>query len=218
MTAFTQEAVDLGIKERALSLGKKLGTVVDISTIKIPNNATHTYVGWDGSRVVDTEEDLPPYSEEFGSCIAVLAKGFKDQLNKPSYLALHHVFLYPERFNNTLKNLVGKVKNGTIEIFISGGKHSVRDHLQQIKQIIRLFTKNFPDVQFKTVDKTFGIADLGQLNKIVREICYPETCGLAYVGFDDQYRPFQVVNSTCNHPFNKNEIEKVKWLVLPEFY
>lgn len=213
LTAFTVEALELGVKERALSLHKKLGDVIDIKEITIPNQTTHQFVGWDGGRVSEVDKDLPLFSSEFGSCIAILARAFEDHSKKPSFTALHHVFMQPLSFNQTLKKLQEKISAGTIEIFISGGiQIESGEYLREIYSVIDKRRKKNKEITVEVCDDTFGIGDLGQPHKVVKEMCYAECVGVFHAGFNAQHAPFQVIDMTNNHPFDKATITKIFWL------
>lgn len=209
LTAFTQEALDLGAKERAMSLKKKLGNVIDIKNIKIPNKNTHSYVSWDNGKISEVGKDLPPYSSEFGSCIPVLARGIKEGFSQPSHVSLHHVDQEPDRFCKTLENLAKKIEKGTLEIFISGGLGASKRQYENTCDYIEECEEKYKNIKFKIVEDTFRICDLGQPNKVVQGICYPESCGLSYAGFDELQRPFQIVDISRHH--HTDSVEKVIW-------
>lgn len=73
-----------------------------------------TYVGWDQGKVVEVSKESLLYSEQFGPCLAVLARGYKDGSDEPNYLALHHVFYDTSRLLDTLNDLVQRVGRGTV--------------------------------------------------------------------------------------------------------
>lgn len=212
-TAFTLEALQYGIKERALALDKEIGEVIDISQVTIPNNETHIPVGWDSFRISEVGKDRPPYSKEFGPCIAILARAFVKNSTTPSYLAVHHVFMQPHHFENTLKALEEKMTRGTIQIFITAGmqKESGPDRSTLIDIIDERRMQN-PEIDIELSDDTFGIADLGSMHKVVKGMCYQETCGVGYVGFNEQFAPFQIVSLTAKHNFDLNSIDRILWI------
>lgn len=212
LTAFTQEALDFGVRERMIFLNKKLENVIDLKEIKIPNDKTYTYVGWDEGRISDVEKELLLYSTEFTSCIAVLARAFKKNSDKASHIALHHVFLKPKNFSETLSMLERVIKAGTIEFFISSGLKSTENNKEEIYIIINEFSKKYINIEFKIIEDIFGICDLGEPNKVIEGIPYPETCGLDYAGFDELQRPFQVIGVTCDRGGDKGPIEEIIWL------
>lgn len=209
LTAFTQEALDLGAKERALFLKRKLGNVIDLNDIKIPNKTTHTYVSWDNGKISEVGKELLVYSTEFGSCLAVLARATKEGSSQPSHIALHHVDQEPSRLCKTLEKLAKQIEKGTLEIFISAGMQLSKTQYEDTCDYIEECEEKYKNIRFKIVEDTFRICDLGQPNKVVDGICYPETCGLSYAGFDELLRPFQIVDITRNH--NTGSVEKVIW-------
>lgn len=207
LTAFTQEAIFFKVQERAISLGKQLGEVIDISKITIPEHNS-SFVGWDKGKVSQVGTELPLYTTELGPCIAILARAFQET-DQVSHTAVHHVFMAPDKFSDTLKNLVEKTVKGTIEIFISGGNSDSREDCNKIISIIKQFQQRYLDIQFIIAENLFGLCELGVPYKVNSSGYYPESCGLKYTGFNDEHLPCQVIDVSKNRDC---EADKVIWL------
>lgn len=151
-------------------------------------------MGWDEGKVVNLEKDQPLYSTEFGPCVAVLARGYKDNSNLPTHLALHHVFTSPSYLKDTLSELIKQMGSGKVEVFISGGQKTSQSYLEEIQSIVKKSaTKN---CQTAIIDNTFRIANLGTVFKCSNR-CYPMTPGISYVGFTSKHQnPVQIVDAT----------------------
>ncbi len=197
-TAFTEGALELGVPERASTLNKKIGSIIELQALEIPRETTHTYVGWDEGKVVEAK-DPPLYSTAFASCVAVLARAIPDGDDQPSHLAMHHVFLKPQNLSATLKTLAEKVEKGKIEIFISAGLSDFIYLYHEIPKMIAQCQEQYPNHQFEIKDNTFGIADLGVAKKLINGQYYQEQCSVIYAGFDRQHRPYEVVHISNNH-------------------
>lgn len=212
ITAFTKEALDLGVKERSISLNKQLGKVIDINQVQILNEASGIFVNWDSGRIVEGKTVRPLYSTDFLPCIAVLARAFPKNAKNPSHLLIHHVFQHSEYFSTTLTALVNKInKQGKIQLFISGGKEISEHRKEELYNIIENQKKNAKHVELEIAHDSFGICDLGQLGKEIGGKIYSESCLLSYVGFNDQQMPYQIVDVTCNHPYDKTKLQSVRW-------
>jgi hypothetical protein len=216
LTAFDEEALCLKVKDRAEQLQKNLGKVVGIKEIKatrIIDKSDSNYVSWDHGKVVEVRDGMSlPFSTEFGCCIAVLARAFKEKTPQPSYVALHHVWECPNEFEGTLQTLVDATKKGTIQFFISGGMQFTKNRLERIEKIINKFVQRYPDINFEIEDNTFGIADLGNPYKITLEgMAYPTVCSLCYVGFDERQHPFQIINLVDDHNIDPITVREVRW-------
>jgi hypothetical protein len=154
-----------------------------------------TYVGWDQGKVVEVSKENLLYSEQFGPCLAVLARGYKDGSDEPNYLALHHVFFDTSRLLDTLNDLVQRVGRGTVEVFISGGMEMSERSYREVHDIIKKSATK--ECSTNVVDDTFRIADLGTVYKCT-DRCYDMSNGIDYVGFDSSphHNPIQVIGIT----------------------
>lgn len=150
-------------------------------------------VGWDQGAIIEAGSETSIFSKEFSTCIAVLARGYKQNSDTPHYLALHHVFSNPHLFQKTLEDLVEKVQSGVIEIFISGGESATANNEKAIVNIINNVEPK--DCKISICDNTFGITDLGDFYKISKSRFYPMSVGLSCVGISfTNPNPVQVVN------------------------
>lgn len=97
---FTRDALAFDMQQRASTYGRNLGDVVDITKIDIPaaDNETHTYVGWDESKISEVGKDKTLYTTQLSVCIAVLSRAFKEGSSTPSHTALNHVWVHPKQF------------------------------------------------------------------------------------------------------------------------
>lgn len=177
---------------------------------KFPSDQ-ETYVGWDQGKVVELATEKPLYSKEFGSCVAVLARGYKGHSELPTHLALHHVFSSPALLTKTLSDLVNRVSVGTVEIFISGGIDLTQDFRKKIYDIIK--KAQTADCKIAVLDDTFGIADLGTAYKCTERSCFPMSPGISYTGFvSPEQNPVQIISLRDEHKdVLESDIRTVQW-------
>lgn len=194
-TGFTEKALLAGLE-------KKIPDYYNIKKIPLiegqfPVEGSETYVGWDQGKVVNLASEKPLYSTEFGPCVAVLARGYKDNSKFPSHLALHHIFTTPSKLTDTLRELIKQIGAGKVEVFISGGQKMSQSYHEEIQNIIKKSaTKN---CQIAIVDNTFRIADLGTVYKCSNK-CYPMNPGIPYVGFTSKHQnPVQIIGVSDSH-------------------
>lgn len=198
ITAFTPNAWDsIYYKEET----KKFKNI-EFSDISIPDEGTHQFVsGIDQEKIAEVGKDRPLASKKIGINIAVLALAYKEDSQEPSHIALHCVNQAPQQLTQTLQALVEKIKIGTIRIFMTGTKKTPEySRLQYYSGVIHPEggPKRLSDACFEVQDI---ISDLKKKNTNIKFINCPTTfnicdtsCTLAYVGFDAQLRPFQIVN------------------------
>lgn len=210
-TGFTKGALLIGCPDK---IPHNYNTeIVPIEERQYPDKEKETYVGWDQGKVVDLSLEKSLYSKEFGTCVAVLARGYRENSDVPTHLALHHVFTSPAKLTETLNKLVDQVGSGPIEIFISGGMEETRPFREQIHKIIEdSQTENCP---IKVLDDTFGIADLGTAYICTKSgLSYPVTTGILYAGFTSEHQnPLQIIKANDQGlDIPHSEIDKIMWI------
>ncbi len=210
ITTFTQDALAFKTEERMAAMGKKITEAVPIENITIPSFQTHTMVGWDAGKVVDVTQQPPLYTKEIGPCIGVLARLFEGET--VTHTALHHIFCNPEELKNTLKTLIEKTKEGTIEFFITGGDASSIGNYNKVIKIIEKLREEHLNVNMIIQEDLFRVADLGKPCKLTQEkMLYRESCGLQFAGFDEQHRPYQIVDVSSDRPCKEKNFTRI-WL------
>lgn len=211
-TVLTTTAAKLGTQKRVNALFPNAANA-NICQITIPKEETHQYVAMDQGRVA-TFNEKPLYSEQFGSCLAILSRAFKSKETSVSHLSLNHIYLTPAKFKQTLTELVNKIeKAGVVEIFISGGTRETREDLQQIQAIISETKKEFPNVSFLEKSSTFGIANHEYYLFDDQKRVHQGSCGIAYAGFDQAGNPYQIIDVA--HPSfkaNLGDNPYVRWM------
>ncbi len=205
-TGFTKGALFIGCPDKIPYTTQ----IVPIEEELYPDRNKETYVGWDQGKVVDLSLEKPLFSTEFGSCVAVLARGYREDSNLPTHLALHHVFSSPTKLTGTLNKLVDQVGSGKIEIFISGGMKETKEFRKQIRKIIE--NSQTENCRIEVLDDTFGIADLGTAYKRADQY-YPVTTGILYAGFTSEYQnPLQIIKTNDQYSdIPDSEIKEIKW-------
>lgn len=169
------------------------------------------YVGWDQGHVMQTVNNPFLHSKEFGSCIAVLARGSQDKANKKvDHLALHHIFTNADLAKKTLSDLIGKVQQGTVEIFISGGTLELKNLKEDLEAVIATLQKEHPSCEVTVKGDTFGICDIGQVyvittQNMIHSLGRP---GLSYAGFDIHQNPFQIINVENSQDIDLSTVKK----------
>jgi hypothetical protein len=201
---FTEDALKYGVNERIIYPIHSIPFNADEVPLK-----DATFVGWDRGKVIEISKENSIYSKEYSSCVAVLARGYKEKSEIPTHAALHHVFANPESLAGTLEELVKQVGTGEVEVFISGGMKQTKHYRELIQEIIRSSeTKN---CKITVVDDTFGISDIGQPYKRSGDHYYPMSVGLSYTGFSsEQANPIQVVS--LKDDFSDKKPEEVLWV------
>lgn len=212
ITIFTKEALDLQVKNRMQACGKSIGEEVSIQHITIPDDSSYQVVAWDQGIISEVGQDLPLYTRHIGPCIAILARAFQENSEQVTHTALHHLFMLPERFGDTLKALCEKVQKGRVEIFVTGGLMQMatsRANRFKVIVLIEKFISEYPAIQFVHCQNLFGLCDIGKPYKQTTTMLCPESVGLEYVGFDPQHNPCQIVGVTHDH--NVQEPFDVIW-------
>lgn len=173
---------------------------VSIKEISLPSSEAiedFEYVSWNQSIVVPAEQRIRPYSSEFSSCIALLARGYPEGNDQPSQLGLAHIWDIEH-----LKSCVGilneiqqEIADGKVEVFISGGYSQSRNlHDGLLDEICDFIFESTCEVEI--VDDQFEIANLGWIELVTeKDICHKGTSGLSFAGFDKENNPFAVFRS-----------------------
>ncbi len=186
--AFNENALKWGADERMTLADRE---IIGINTVNFRSDGDEC-VAWDQGKVIEAGSKRI-YSKEFGPCIAVLARGYKENSDTPTHLALHHVFHDTLSFQRTLSKLIGLVQRGEIEVFISGGDKTSKDKYREILKIINKSSTG--DCRVVVQDDTFSIADVGTPAKYTKDGYFPMSLGISYTGFtsDEQINPVQVI-------------------------
>lgn len=198
--AFEKETIEYKIDQLFRKNIKNIHEV-PIDEISLPSSQAvedFQYVHWNRSIVLPAAQRIKPYSAEFSSCIALLARGFLEGNHQPSQLGLAHIWdvEHVKSCAGILNEIQEQIAHGKVEVFISGGYSSSRDIYFGLRDAIDDFEAD-STCAVEIVDDQFEIANLGWLELVTeKNICHKGTSGLSFAGFDKKNNPFAVPGVT----------------------
>ncbi len=157
------------------------------------------YVGWDSWKIEKEYQNKLLCSDEFGPCIAFLARGFSiESPSSPLCVGLAHIFRDPETIKPLLSAINQETHEGRIEVFITGGYRD-KEHEKNYNKLIMIIEGLRQKMNLTVMDDQFGVMSPDKIYLVNRKkIAYSGSAGLKLAGFDEQGNPFAILGVNFN--------------------